>query len=98
MVIDVDGAMGPNSIYFSNLDGTSRSHTAQIDATYPFIEGFSATAAFRLNDARTTYNGELRLRPLTSRYKGLLTLSVQNADGHLALRCHRTAQWSRRIV
>ena len=77
MVIDVDGAMGPNSIYFSNLDGTSRSHTAQIDATYPFIEGFSATAAFRLNDARTTYNGELRLRPLTSRYKGLLTLSYK---------------------
>lgn len=77
MVIDVDGAMGPNSIYFSNLDGTSRSHTAQIDATYPFFEGFSATAAFRLNDARTTYNGELRLRPLTSRYKGLLTLSYK---------------------
>lgn len=77
MVIDVDGAMGHNSIYFSNLDGTSRSHTAQIDATYPFIEGFSATAAFRLNDARTTYNGELRLRPLTSRYKGLLTLSYK---------------------
>lgn len=77
MVIDVDGAKGANTVYFSNLDGTSRSHTIQVDATYPFFEGFSATAAFRVNDARTTYNGKLQLRPLTSRYKGLLTLSYK---------------------
>ena len=37
----------------------------------------SATAAFRLNDVRCTYDGVLRKKPLTSRYKGLLTLSYK---------------------
>lgn len=77
MVINVDGASGINTVRFENLNGQSYSHTAQMDATYPFFEGFTATAAFRYNDARTTYDGILRLRPLTSRYKGLLTLSYR---------------------
>ncbi len=63
---------------FSQLNGKSYSHTLQIDASYPFFEGFSATAAFRYNDARTTYEGiGLKQRPLTSKYKGLLTLSYK---------------------
>lgn len=67
-----------NAFHFSQLGGRSFSHTVQVDATYPFFEGFSATAAFRYNDARTTYEGfGLRQRPLTSRYKGLLTLSYK---------------------
>lgn len=91
MVINVDGEgepyctlfsdlyskSGAHSILFSNLDGKSYSHTLQVDATYPFFEGFSTTAAFRYNDARTTYDGILRQRPLTSRFKGLLTLSYK---------------------
>ncbi len=63
---------------FSQLHGKSYSHTFQIDASYPFFEGFNATAAFRYNDARTTYDGiGLKQRPLTSKYKGLLTLSYK---------------------
>lgn len=76
-VADIDGAKGPHSVYFANLDGRSYRHTFQIDATYSFSHGFSATSAFRYNDARTTYNGVLRRRPLTSLYKGLLTLSYK---------------------
>lgn len=77
MVVNVDGAKGAHTVSFENLNGKSFSHTLQVDATYPFFEGFSATAAFRYNDARTTYDGLLRRRPLTSRYKGLLTLSYK---------------------
>lgn len=62
-------------VSFENLSGKSYSHTIQIDATYPLCEGLSATAAWRFNDVQCTYNGELRRKPLTSRYKGLLTLS-----------------------
>ena len=62
---------------FENLDGKSYSHTLQVDATYPFFEGFTATGAFRLNDVKCTYDGVLRQKPLTSRYKGLLTLSYK---------------------
>lgn len=77
MVVNVDAQPGTPSVSFENLDGRSYSHTLQIDATYPFFDGFSAMVAFRLNDARTTYDGVLRRRPLTSRYKGLITLSYK---------------------
>ncbi len=77
MVANVDGVRGEHSVVFENLQGRSYSHTVQVDATYPFFEGFTATAAMRFNDVRTTYDGILRRRPLTSRYKGLLTLSYK---------------------
>lgn len=77
MVINFDGAKGLHTLSFENLDGKSYSHTLQMDATYPFFEGFSATGAFRLNDVKCTYDGVLRQKPLTSRYKGLLTLSYK---------------------
>lgn len=77
MVINVDGHSGEHTLLFSNLDGKSYSHTLQLDATYPFFEGFTTTAAFRYNDARTTYDGILRQRPLTSRFKGLITMSYK---------------------
>lgn len=85
MVVNVDGALRAypqeqgtaHSLSFENLDGKSYSHTVQVDATYPFAFGITATAAFRVNDVKTTYDGELRQKPLTSRYKGLLTLSYK---------------------
>lgn len=77
MVINFDGAKRLHTLSFENLDGKSYSHTLQMDATYPFFEGFSATGAFRLNDVKCTYDGVLRQKPLTSRYKGLLTLSYK---------------------
>lgn len=77
MVINFDGAKGLHTLSFENLDGKSYSHTLQMDATYPFFEGFSATGAFRLNDVKCSYDGVLRQKPLTSRYKGLLTLSYK---------------------
>ncbi len=65
-------------LVFTNLQGKSYSHTLQVDASYPLLEGLTTLVAFRYNDARTTYlDGKLHQRPLTSRYKGLLTLSYK---------------------
>lgn len=72
-VIDYD--TDPSKIIISNLDGSSYSHTLQVDATYPFADQFEATVAFRYNDVKCTYNGLLREKPLTSMYKGLFTAS-----------------------
>ena len=77
MIMNFDGARGEHILSFENLDGKSYSHTFQVDATYPLLSGMTATAAFRLNDVKCTYDGVLRLKPLTSRYKGLLTLSYK---------------------
>lgn len=70
-VIDYDS--DPKAINITNLAGKSYSHTFQVDATYPVLTGLEVTAAYRLSDAKTTYGGKLLERPLTSRYKGLLT-------------------------
>ena len=77
MIVNFDGAKGEHTLSFENLDGKSYSHTFQVDATYPLFSGMSATAAFRLNDVKTTYDGVLRQKSLTSRYKGLVTLSYK---------------------
>lgn len=79
--VSADLDSDPHSIYFRNLSGKSYSHTFQIDATYPVFRGFNLTAAYRYNDVKTTYNGILMERPLTSKYKSLITASYQTPLG-----------------
>lgn len=78
-VIDYD--TDRSVIKISNLNGKSYSHTLQVDATYAVVRGLDVTAAWRYNDVRTTYGDALRSKPLTSRYKGLLTASYKTPLG-----------------
>lgn len=80
VVVDVDS--DPHAVRFYNLDGRSYSHSYQLEAAYPFFEGFTLTAAYRIMDAKSDYvNAEgvkRRLKkPLTNDYKGMLTASYQ---------------------
>lgn len=81
-VMDMDSYTldGMPQVHITNLDGKSYSHTFQIDATYPFFNGMTVTAAYRLNDVKCTYGGELMTKPLTSKYKGLLTASYKTPN------------------
>lgn len=74
-VVDYDS--NPAEIHITNLNGKSYSHTFQADATYEPINGLQVTAAYRLNDVKTTYGGELLEKPLQSKYKALLALSYK---------------------
>ena len=65
----------PHQLTIGNLDGKSFAHTFQVEATYESSFGLSATLAWRLNDVKTTYEGKLLEKSLTSRYKGLFTVS-----------------------
>lgn len=78
-VVDFDS--DPGAVHIGNLDGKSYSHTMQIDATWPLFEGMTITAAYRLNDVKSTYGGRLLTKPLTNRYKGLLTASYKTPLG-----------------
>ena len=73
VIVDYDS--DPHTLTIGNLNGKSYSHTFQVDATYESSFGLSVTAAYRLNDVKTTYHGVLMEKPLTSRYKALLTAS-----------------------
>lgn len=79
VIIDYDS--DSEEIHITNLQGKSYSHTWQADASYPVFDGMTLTAAYRRNYAKSTYGGELMERPLTSRYKGLLTASYKTPLG-----------------
>ena len=72
-VIDYDS--DPTKINIGNLNGSSYSHTVQVDANYDITEDLNLLAAFRYNQVMCTYGGKMMEKPLQSRYKGLLTLS-----------------------
>ena len=74
LVVDYDS--DPSKIQLCNLDGLSYSNTFQVDASIDLDEEtWEVTAAFRLNDVKCSYGGQLMEKPLTSRYKGLLTVA-----------------------
>ena len=73
--VNVDYDSDPHTLTIANLKGKSYSHTFQVDATYESSFGLSVTAAYRLNDVKTTYGGKLLEKPLTPKYKALLTAS-----------------------
>ena len=79
LLVDMDS--NPHAIHFTNLAGDSYSHTWQIEATYPLFDGFTMTATYRRNNVKSTYSGVLREKPLTNRYKGLITAQFKPGLG-----------------
>ncbi len=73
VVVDRDSDAAQILIY--NLEGQSYSNSLQIEANYELIKGLDVTAAFRYNDVKMTFTGQLMEKPLINRYKGLVNLS-----------------------
>lgn len=76
IIIDMDADI--SEVRFYNLQGRSYSNVLQIEASGQIFEGFDLLAAWRWNDVKMTIDGKLREKPLSSRYKGLLTASWLN--------------------
>lgn len=70
-VIDYDADAHAVQIY--PLTGRCYSHVAQAEVSYELLEGLTLTAAYRYTDAQTDYRSGRRSKPLTSRYKALLS-------------------------
>ena len=79
LLVDLDS--DPHAVHFTNLHGKSYSHTYQLEATYPFFKGFTLTATYRRTNVKSTYGGVLREKPLTNKYKGLLTAQYKPGLG-----------------
>jgi len=73
IVTDIDASI--DEVHFYNLDGKSWSNVFQLESQFQPVTGLDVTAAWRWNDVEQTINGELRDKPLASKYKGLLSLS-----------------------
>lgn len=74
-VVDYDS--NSDLLTIANLQGKSYSNVAQIQLDWESPFGISATAAWRLNDVKTSYSGHLMEKALTSKYKALLTVSYK---------------------
>jgi outer membrane receptor for ferrienterochelin and colicin len=74
VVADMD--TDPHAIIFSNLSGKrSYAGNAQIEATMEVLRGWTMTLAYRMTDVKTTINDKIVEKPLTNRFKGLITTS-----------------------
>ena len=70
-----DQELARDAVWFYNLDGRSFTNTYQADFSIDPIERFNITATFRYTDAKVTLKSQgLVERPMTSRFKGVLTL------------------------
>jgi outer membrane receptor protein involved in Fe transport len=77
----VDFDISPREIVIKSSEEKSYSHTFQADAAYDIFKGFEVSAAYRLNDVRAFSGGELRVKPLTNKYKALFTASYKTPLG-----------------
>ncbi|MDA3868194.1 MAG: TonB-dependent receptor [Salinivirgaceae bacterium] len=71
LVVDLEQSR--SEVHFYNLDGNAFAHSVQAELIYEIIERLDLTVAYRLNDVRSTYSGNLEKVPYVSRYKGLIS-------------------------
>jgi copper chaperone CopZ len=77
IVVDLD--RDPGEVHFYNLEGDSWSNSFQAQVDLEPIDRFDVRLAYRFNDVRTTYDGELLSRPLTSRNRGFINLAYETS-------------------
>ncbi|MBQ3634452.1 MAG: TonB-dependent receptor [Bacteroidales bacterium] len=73
MTTDMD--VSPRLLVAGFSSDRSFADNVQVEAKYSPLRGLELSAAWRWNSAKQTLGGELRQRPLVSRYKGLFTAS-----------------------
>jgi outer membrane receptor for ferrienterochelin and colicin len=71
----VDRETSASSIILSPLDGKSYAGSLQFDVKWQPVNRLDLLLAYRVNDVKQTIGGQLLEKPLTSRYKGLITLN-----------------------
>ncbi len=73
VVVDFDRS--PQEVHFYNLDGKSWSNSFQVQVDLEPLERYDIRLAYRLNDVRSTYGGELLPRPLTARHRAFANMA-----------------------
>ena len=94
IVIDLD--QSARTVSFYNLEGDSYSNSIQTMIEYHPLLNFDVRLAYRFNDVRNTYSGELLEKPLVSRHRAFLNLAYETKS---AWRFDYTLNWqgSRRL-
>lgn len=73
IVVDLD--RDPQEVHFYNLDGDSYSNSLQFQLDVEPMERYDIRIAYRFNDVKSTYGGELLPKPLTSRHRTFINMA-----------------------
>jgi outer membrane receptor protein involved in Fe transport len=76
--IVVDADRNPQQVVFYNLEGESYSNSFQGQVDYELVKRFDVRLAYRWFDVKTTYDGDLRLKPLLSRHRFFINLAYES--------------------
>lgn len=77
-VVDIDSDI--RQVRFYNLNGKSFSNNYQLELAYQPVDRLDINFALRYTDVKTQIGNELLSKPLTSKYKSLLTLSYSTDE------------------
>ena len=80
-----------DKILFYNLDGELFANSIQAELNTEIFDRWTVRLAYKFDDTRTTYNGQLINLPLQSRHKGLINTAYQTPNQRW--RFDLTAQW-----
>jgi outer membrane receptor for ferrienterochelin and colicin len=75
IVMDMESQQ--NRALFYNLDGRSYSNSLLFLTSFKLSENLGVKVAYKLNDVRITYDGELKERPMNARNRALLTADYE---------------------
>jgi outer membrane receptor for ferrienterochelin and colicin len=75
IVVDLD--QNPQQAIFYNLDGESYSNSFQAQFDYELINRLDFRIAYRWYDVKTTYNGNLKEKPLVANNRAFINLAYE---------------------
>ncbi|MCB9447708.1 MAG: TonB-dependent receptor [Flavobacteriales bacterium] len=78
-VIDLDRNV--HEIVYGSLNGTSRSHSSQVELTFEPLERLTCRLSARRYDVQTTTAGHLQSRALVPKNRGMMNLAWESRNG-----------------
>jgi TonB dependent receptor-like, beta-barrel/CarboxypepD_reg-like domain len=73
VVLDLD--RNPQEVHFYNLEGESRSNSAQAQLDMEPLERYDIRIAYRFNDVQSTYGDVLMPRPLVAKHRAFINMA-----------------------
>jgi len=75
VIMDLD--QDPQKAIFYNLDGKSYSYSLQMQVDYELINRLDMRMAYRFNEVKTTYDGDLTLKPLIAAHRAFINFGYE---------------------
>jgi outer membrane receptor protein involved in Fe transport len=80
IVVDIEqqGILSFSNLNYESSSNQSFSNSLQFDINYELFNRFDMKLAYKINDVKTTYDGELKQFPLLAKNRALVNMSYSN--------------------